>query len=268
MKASGSRKDRRLKAELARVLATCSQPGARLALTAAPVAVGVLRRQFMPPLAARPARIAGVHGQDALSGDFWSPGVSRPGYVVRQVHCFPVRRVLAGPVLAGVASWALAVTVVARVINRLANLKRPLEVFKAVTMRRYRASAMALREVAIVLLVAIGGPRPAVIWSAPINEGEVPLQFRQVPAEGAATHAGPPQPVVMRLAQLLRPRGRAAFATYAVLHPLMAGFEHVPVSHELPVMASAQPSGMHGPIAVLAIRHNTILARAASGKAV
>jgi hypothetical protein len=240
--------------------------GTFLALATALVSVGVLWRQFVPPLAVRLELVEGDVVSRLvirLNGEAF-PGLRREALhgslrvLGRQGHGFPVRRVLAGAVPARVTATAFRVPVMARVIHYLAGLKRTNEFFEAVAMRRHRV-ALAVRNLPVVLLAAVGGPRPALIGAALVNEGEVPLKPRHVPAKGTSKHTRLPEFAVMPLAQ---PLGLSWLFALAACSPdaLVAWLKRIPVLHEPLVVSDTQSPDVRRSLAVLAIRHSTILA--------
>jgi hypothetical protein len=136
-------------------------PLACLALASPFVPVGVLRSQLVAPLA---VGFACVDGRERLSSRLVDP----------IGHSFPVRRVLAGPVLAGIAAGAVRVDVVARVIHRLAGLQRPDKLSEPVSVRR------PAPEHPVVLLASRPSPWPAVIGAAHIYiTGVIRQRIRQ-----------------------------------------------------------------------------------------
>jgi len=236
--------------KLTRVLPGGSKPGALLALPAALAPVGVGRvGKVVPPFA---LGLAGVDSSERLTARSVLPvGSDR----------FPVCRVLAGAVLAGVAAGAVLVPVVARMIHDLAGFERPAELTESETVGWHRA-ALAVSKLPVVLLAAVPRPRPAVIRAALIHVGGISLKPRHLPAERAAQDPVSPQLVVMALAKPLRPRGSAALAARSP-HAQMAGLKRVPVLPPPLVVSDTQSPDVRRSLTVLTIRHSTIIARSA-----
>lgn len=243
-----------MEAKLARVLAEGSKSGALLALATALVTVGVFGRQLVTPLA---VGFACVPRRESLSA---------PAVFPVAVNRFPVRWILARAMLAGVTSGAFGITVVARVIHDIARFKGGNKLLKAIAVGTH-GTPLPVRVLPVVLLIACAGPRPAVGRPAPVNEREVPLKPCHVPAQRAAPYPGPEQLVVVARTQPLCLRGFIAFAAHA-FHAPAAWFKRVSVLPKSLIVVAAQPAGPCGAVAVLAIRHDTILARSACKKAV
>src|SRR5258708_7231488 len=96
--------------ELARVLTPGSEPGTFLALPPAFVSVGVTGSQPVPPLA---VSLTPIDCRERFATSL----------IHRIWHSIPMSRVLAGPVLTGVATRAAGVPVVAGVVHRLTRGK-------------------------------------------------------------------------------------------------------------------------------------------------
>lgn len=172
------------------------------------------------------ARVAGYQHRDTLSGYFAAARIPRPSLVDGEGHRFPVRRILAGAVLTGIATLAFRIAVVARVINRLARLKWSHQLREPVAMRGYRSRLVI--ELAVVLRCAASLPRPAVVGSALIYLGEVLSDAR------VAAH--------VRLA-----------------------CQRITVLHKFLVVGITESLGTNLAIAVFANSHNTIMAHLRKG---
>ena len=235
--------------ELTRMLATSRKPGAGLALPPPLVPVGVRGvREVMPPVA---FCLTCIDSRERLT--------ARP--VAPVVDSFPVRRVLAGAMLAGVAAMAFWGAVVAGVVDCLTRLQRSLELPESVAVRGHRAT-LAVLELPVILLAAMACPWPAVIRTALVYVGGISLKPCHAPAERAAQYARPPQLVIVPPAQPLRERGLVTFAARSS-HALVAGFKRIPVLHEPLVVSDTQSPDVRRSLAVLTIRHSTIIARSA-----
>lgn len=252
--------------QLARMLAAGSQPGARLALTAPLIAVGVLWRQFMAPLAAGLETVEGgvvarllvpLGYQPSAGAGLEAPHCSQRVFARIIQQRFPVRRVLAGAMLARVATWALRVPVMARVIHDLAGLERAHKRLEAVAVRRV---AFPAGVDPVVLLSASSRPWPAVARSPLVNVGEISLKPRHAPAQRAAPDARFLPLLIVRLAQPLRLcwRRLVAFGADSPL-ALMAWLKRIPILPEPVVVSNTQSSDVRRLLAVLTVRHSTIL---------
>ena len=232
--------------ELPGVLPASCQPGAGLAYPPPLVPVAVLRRQIMPPFAFDLARVGGRDGLAAR-------------HVHNSRHGFPVRRVLAGPVLAGVAARTVRISVMAYVIDRLARLQRADKLGKAVAVSA-RAACSPGVECAIPIPPSAASPRPAVFGSALVYVRKVAVkscQARQHRLE-AERISVLPQLFVMSVAQILCNRRPVTFAARPH-HGPVPGLKRIPVDHEPPVVSDTQSPEVRGPVAMQAIGHSSSL---------
>lgn len=170
---------------MTRVHPSRSQASTDLALSAAPISVGVVRRQFMTPLA---SCLASVLRSERPA--------TRP---VRPVTArLPVRRVVAGAMLTRVTARTQRVTVMARVIYCLARIQRTYELAEPVAVCLH-ARTPADGKRAVVFLIAACRPRPAVVWSSLIHLRQVQLKpcapglhaFDVTASNGAGTEVMP-----------------------------------------------------------------------------